>query len=106
MVYGNTAAEAVSKVEALAFSNFQTHRSGGIRLITSRSAESDHVFYELDPEKKEASFGVFEVAVAGEADDAGAEVVLYLAAHFGFDAVLEFLGVGNHEIVGCGFVPF
>ena len=40
------------------------------------------------------------MAVSGEPDDAGIEVVVDLAAHFVLDVVFGFVGVGNPEAVG------
>lgn len=49
------------------------------------SAKTDHVFNELIPEENQAAFGVLEIAIASELNDAGLEVVIDLLAHFGFD---------------------
>lgn len=43
------------------------------------------------------------MAVASEPDDAGGEVVSDLSAHFRLDRALDFLGIGNPELLGRDF---
>ena len=60
-------------------------------------AQPDHVLDELTPEEKQAAVGVFEMAVAGEADDAGGKVELDLVAHFAFEGIFGVFGIGHAQ---------
>jgi hypothetical protein len=57
----------------------------GLRI---HSAKADHVFNKLIPEIDQTAFGVLEVSVSGELDDAGFEVVIDLLPHLVLDAFL------------------
>lgn len=50
--------------------------------------KTNHVLDELVPEENQAAFGVMEMTVLGELDDAGFEVVIDLLAHLGLDGFL------------------
>lgn len=68
-------------------------------------AKADHVLDELPPEKKKSAFGVAEMTILGEVDDAVGEVMLELAAHFPFNGIFDFLGIGDAQMARSDFHP-
>lgn len=64
------------------------------------SAKPDHVFHGLHPEEEEALGRVLEVGLVDDADESAFEIVINLPAHFLFDLVEDFVGIGHEEFGG------